>query len=310
MKKYNKILLSLILMLTFFFSLTFVQVKAVGARENQLYAIPTGITLTAYYDYYDTRVSITDTIGTTNNLYLWVINERINFAYNYEELDILNNVSWTDAIHFSIVSTVLKYDTIYLQYDGNIHEYNIYNETFFFTYNPSSHIMSIEEGSGLVSIIEDYEWDVLCNMSIWIVDTVYENLMDTDANYTEGYEDGHFIGYEDGFETGQQTGQQNIYNNGANAWGLLETNAWDYINGWNIGQSSGYTTGYNLGVLEVMDESLNIGTFIQVAADGVGGLLAVELLPNISLGMIVAVPLVFGLMAFVIGVSTGRKGGK
>ena len=55
MKKYNKILSLLILMLTFFFSLTFVQVKAVGARENQLYETPQGITLTAYYDYYNTQ---------------------------------------------------------------------------------------------------------------------------------------------------------------------------------------------------------------------------------------------------------------
>ena len=306
MKKYNKILLSLILMLTFFFSLTFVQVKAVGARENQLYETPQGITLTAYYDYYNTPISITGAIGTTNNLYLLVINEKINFAYNYEELDILNNTSWTNVIYFEIVSTVLNYDTIYFQYGGNIHEYNIYNETFVFTYNPSNHIMTIEEGNSLISLIEDFNYDVLCNTSIWIVDTVYEDLMDADINYTQGYEDGHFIGYEDGFETGQQ----NLYDDGAEEWGLTGTGAWDYINGWSIGQSSGYATGYNLGVLEVMDESLNIGTFIQIAADGVGGLLAVELLPNISLGMIVAVPLVFGLMAFVIGVSTGRKGGK
>ena len=290
MKKYNKILLSLILMLTFFFSLTFIQVKGIGARENQLYAIPTGITMTAFYDYYpDTPVSITDDIGVGENLYLWQCNQFIKFAYNYEELDILNNASWTNTISFSIISTVLNYDTIYLQYNGNIHEYNIYNETFFFAYNPSSHIMSIEEGNALVSIIQVYEYDVLCNMSIWIVDTVYEALMANNVDYATGYEDGHFIGYEDGIETGQITG---------------------YEDGWSIGQSSGYATGYNLGVLEVMDENLNIGTFIQIAADGVGGLLAVELLPNISLGMIVAVPLIFGLIAFVIGVSSGRKGSK
>ena len=134
------------------------------------------------------------------------------------------------------------------------------------------------------------------------------------AGYTDlydvGYNAGHFIGYKNGFDIGQITGQQNLYDDGANAWGLTGTDAWDYINGWSIGQSSGYATGYNLGVLEVMDESLNIGTFIQIAADGVGGLLAVELLPNISLGMIVAVPLIFGLIAFVVGVSSGRKGSK
>ena len=133
------------------------------------------------------------------------------------------------------------------------------------------------------------------------------------TGYADGLEDAYPSAYASGYDAGIQATWSEVYTDGytqGHLAGIKESDNDAYTLGYETGLSTGYSNGYGVGVLEVMDESLNIGTFIQIAADGVGGLLAVELLPNISLGMIVAVPLIFGLIAFIVGVSSGRKGSK
>lgn len=64
-----------------------------------------------------------------------------------------------------------------------------------------------------------------------------------------------------------------------------------------------YQKGYNEGVASTSDYSIT-GLLFQVFA-GMAGVLAIELLPNISIGSIVAIPLVFGIIYFILG---KRKG--
>lgn len=65
-------------------------------------------------------------------------------------------------------------------------------------------------------------------------------------------------------------------------------------------ESDGYTKGLN--------DNVATGGFIMILSSafiGVATVLGIELLPNITLGMIVAVPLVFGILFFILG---KRKG--
>jgi len=45
----------------------------------------------------------------------------------------------------------------------------------------------------------------------------------------------------------------------------------------------------------------NFGTMIRTVLLGVGSILSVELLPNITIGAIIAVPIIFGIISFVLG---------
>lgn len=73
-----------------------------------------------------------------------------------------------------------------------------------------------------------------------------------------------------------------------------------YINGSYVSGAEAYSMGYNKGT----SEGFETGGFLFVlssAFSGVAMLLGIELLPNITLGMIVAVPLVFGILFFILG---------
>ena len=61
-----------------------------------------------------------------------------------------------------------------------------------------------------------------------------------------------------------------------------------------------YMRGKFDGQLESNDE-LGFGGLLSASFVALSSLLAVELLPNISLGMIVAIPIVFGVIAFILG---------
>lgn len=80
-----------------------------------------------------------------------------------------------------------------------------------------------------------------------------------------------------------------------------------YNNGYDDGYFEGkqlYGVGYNEGYNKGISESIESGGFSMILSSmftSVGVLLSVELLPNISIGSIVAIPIVFGVIMFIIG---------
>lgn len=94
-------------------------------------------------------------------------------------------------------------------------------------------------------------------------------------SYDYGYEDGYEDGYDYGFPLGRQQGYD-----------------------------MGVDKGFNDGVASATDYSF-FGLITQVFA-GLGSFLAIELLPRITIGALLAVPLVFGIISFIIG----KRGGK
>ena len=62
-----------------------------------------------------------------------------------------------------------------------------------------------------------------------------------------------------------------------------------------------YDEGFNTGYIEGTKESSKFPSLLRNAFEGVGGFLGIELLPGISIGAIIAIPIVFGVIAFILG---------
>lgn len=112
-----------------------------------------------------------------------------------------------------------------------------------------------------------------------------------DIGYDLGYDDGESDGYDLGYADGKIDGIDIGYNDGY---------SFGYDNGYDLGYNDGYQTAINDGSADFGITSLLSGLFV-----GLGSLLSIELLPNISIGMIIAVPVVFGIIAFILG----KRGG-
>ena len=115
------------------------------------------------------------------------------------------------------------------------------------------------------------------------------------SGYQDGSANGYDIGYDDGYDIGYDDGINVGYDDGYDI---------GYDDGVNVGYDDGYDIGFNDGVASHNDYSF-IGLLSQVFI-GLGSFLAIELLPHITIGAIVSVPLVFGIISFIIG----KRGGK
>jgi len=102
-------------------------------------------------------------------------------------------------------------------------------------------------------------------------------------DYWRGYGDGLNDGYYDGYDYGYDDGYGDAYD---------------------LGYDYGYDDGYNQAFDD--NENFNFTSLLAQIFMGLGSLLAIELLPGISIGAIIAVPIVFGIIAFIIG----KRGGK
>lgn len=117
--------------------------------------------------------------------------------------------------------------------------------------------------------------------------------------YQEGYVDGQYEGYWSGYEEGLEDG----YNQGYEA-GYEEGNWYGYNEGYDIGYDLGYDLGYNNGYNKGISENMETGGFglmLKQVFASVGSFLEIELLPGIPFGAIIAVPIVFGIIAFILG---------
>lgn len=100
---------------------------------------------------------------------------------------------------------------------------------------------------------------------------------DVEEAYWNGYYDGTVDGYQDGQDEGYQLG-------------------YDY--GHSIGDSEGYNRGLNEGTSAW-------GILFSAMLSTFGTVLGIEIFPGLTIGMLVAVPLILGLLSFIIGVAKG-----
>lgn len=110
--------------------------------------------------------------------------------------------------------------------------------------------------------------------------------------YGHGYEDGYYDGYLDGSMDGDYyTGYDDGYKDGKEYGINFGREHW-----YNVG----YEYGYNKGLSEQMSDK-DFGSLLRGAFTAIGAFLGINLLPGISIGAIIAVPIVFGIIAFILG---------
>lgn len=133
------------------------------------------------------------------------------------------------------------------------------------------------------------------------------------AGYTSGYNFGYQLGYDDGYADGETAGYNSGYNTGYNAGLADNTTAYNhgyddgYADGYRYGvvygYDDGYETGYNVGFTEgqagATPVSKTIGIISSIFA-GIGEVLAVELFPGFTIGILILVPLFFGVLGLIL----------
>lgn len=72
-----------------------------------------------------------------------------------------------------------------------------------------------------------------------------------------------------------------------------------------VSYDTGFTKGYEIGKNESVDESLWIYSFTRSVFNGFAQVLNVEILPNIKLGYLIAIPLVLSVLRFILGFFKG-----
>ena len=72
-----------------------------------------------------------------------------------------------------------------------------------------------------------------------------------------------------------------------------------------VSYDSGYIDGYNVGKNEAVDQSLWIYSFTRSVFNGFAQVLNVDILPNIKLGYLIAIPLVLSVLRFILGFFKG-----
>lgn len=108
--------------------------------------------------------------------------------------------------------------------------------------------------------------------------------------------DEYWFGYNAGYDNGRSDFGQ-----------YFPPGSADGLEGW-YGYQDGYDYGFDLG----FDDGINYASdysFSGLLGEvfiGLGSLLAINLLPGVSIGAIIAVPVVFGIIAFILG----KRGGK
>ena len=72
-----------------------------------------------------------------------------------------------------------------------------------------------------------------------------------------------------------------------------------------VSYDSGFIDGFNVGKNETVDQSLWIYSFTRSVFNGFAQVLNVEILPNIKLGYLIAIPLVLSVLRFILGFFKG-----
>lgn len=102
------------------------------------------------------------------------------------------------------------------------------------------------------------------------------------SDYSQGYDDG----YDDGYDVGKNEGIEE-----------------GYQQGYEDGKENGFNDGYQMGLEQgrAENDSYGIAPFVQSIFNGFSTMLSVEIFPKIKLWYIIGIPLIFGIVKFIIG---------
>lgn len=134
-------------------------------------------------------------------------------------------------------------------------------------------------------------WDNINNYFPTIFPLKYENRTYYYTKLTENQinQESFNIGYENGYNNGEIDG----YNNGYNV-------------GYDVGNNNGYENGYKNGIA-TKGESVWVNSmgFIKNLFVDVFDIFSIEILPNVSIGTFIVIPLIFGVLFFIVKITKG-----
>jgi hypothetical protein len=195
------------------------------------------------------------------------------------------------------------------------------------TYYSNNTEVATVSSSGLVTAVATGTATITASAggkSDTVVFTVVENTYS--AGYNDGYSDGYGVGYDEGYSEAYDWVLTQVYEYGISSVPKSDntyydnTESFDYVSGygqaWGLGYDLGYLEGsgmpltpeeegivynwgYNAGY-QAGQEDHSVGSLLKQAFGGVGQLLDYELLPNLTIGGIVIVPLLLGIVFFIL----------
>lgn len=134
-----------------------------------------------------------------------------------------------------------------------------------------------------------------------------------EVGYNLGYDEGHYDGYDlgylngrdEGYNNGYIAGKEDGYNEGYDE-GYSLGNSDGYEKGFDLGREQGYNEGYDEGYSKGYNIGMNIqhnkfSDLLNGVFTAIGTFLGIRLFPGITIGALLAVPIVFGIIAFILG---------
>lgn len=138
---------------------------------------------------------------------------------------------------------------------------------------------------------------------LYLVDAYdFRNTASYDVGYYNGYNAGYQTGYDAGYQVGYDLAQSIGYNEGFLA-GKIEGEYLGYEVGYDAGYTFGFQEGYNAGMQNI--DSINHNWIVAIFGS-IGTILSIKLFGEISIGMIIGVPLILMLVLFVLQLIRGK----
>lgn len=138
---------------------------------------------------------------------------------------------------------------------------------------------------------------------LYLVDAYdFRNTASYDVGYFKGYNEGYQIGYDAGYQVGYDLALSIGYNEGFLD-GKIEGEYLGYEGGYDAGYTFGFQEGYNAGLQNI--DNLNHNWIVAIFGS-ISTILSIKLVGNISIGMIIGVPLILMLVLFVLQLIRGK----
>lgn len=157
-----------------------------------------------------------------------------------------------------------------------------------FTSTPTDSRLSFYYNNNLIAVLDNFDTN---DYYLRTQDILTFNF----DMYSRGVNEGYQMGYREGYDDGEAYGRS------------LHEN--DYQKGFEAGESAGYLNGYDKGFTDGFESTEDGGMWgvLWSAILAPFTILNIEMLPGVTLAMIVAVPLVFGLLGWILSTGKSRK---
>lgn len=256
-----------------------------------------------------TKIKASEVTDNVSIYYGTVVNDIILEVYNLSFEEFVEEWKYSANDNSQVI---IHFNEMYVEYDNSSNGISYLGDIdsiILKKYDEDNYNLSFYNRGELKISFNRQSIVPLTNPFVYIR-TLVDDMYNQGKNY--GYEigkilgemDGYGIGYDKGYDDGKKVSSDEAYEDGQDLGKIIGMQQYGiYYNGeWLTAQQYGMIK-FNDGV-EAHNDFSFIGLLTQVFV-GMGSILAIELLPNITIGAIIAVPIVFGIIYFILGKKRG-----